>query len=71
MSTNIKKEARPLVPKSENRELSEWRRLSLENLGRAHGDNEPEYSLDLIKEPKPLSMKEGDVVIMPSTKHLE
>ncbi len=53
MSTNINEEARPLVPKSENGELSEWTRLSLENLGRAYGDNEPEYSLDLIKEINP------------------
>lgn len=39
-----------VLPKTENGELSEWTRLSLESLARAYADDEPEYSLDLIKE---------------------
>ena len=35
--------------KDEERE--DWERLSLANLERAYGNDEPEYSLDLIKEP--------------------
>jgi len=42
-----------VLPKSENGEDSDWTRLSLESLARAYGDDEPEYSLDLIKEPNP------------------
>ena len=42
-----------VLPKSENGERSEWTRLSLESLARAYDDDEPEYSLDLIKEPNP------------------
>jgi len=34
-------------------ERQEWARFSLSNLERAYGDNEPEYSLDLIKETNP------------------
>jgi hypothetical protein len=33
-----------------NEEREDWTRLSLANLERAYGDDEPEYSLDLIKE---------------------
>lgn len=42
-----------VLPKSENGERSDWTRLSLESLARAYGDHEPQYSLDLIKEPNP------------------
>ena len=42
-----------VLPKSENGEDSDWTRLSLESLERAYGDDEPEYPLDLIKEPNP------------------
>lgn len=42
-----------VLPKSEDGERSDWMRLSLESLARAYGDDEPEYSLDLIKEPNP------------------
>ena len=42
-----------VLPKSENGERSDWTRLSLESLARAYDDDEPEYSLDLIKEPNP------------------
>jgi hypothetical protein len=34
-------------------EREDWKRLSLENLARAYGDDEPEYSLDRIKEANP------------------
>lgn len=36
-----------------NDEREDWMRFSLENLERAYGDDEPEYSLDLIKEANP------------------
>lgn len=36
---------------SEQRE--DWTRLSLKSLARAYGDDEPDYSLDLIKEANP------------------
>jgi hypothetical protein len=42
-----------VLPKSENGERSDWERLSVESLAHAYGDDEPEYSLDLIKEPNP------------------
>ncbi len=34
-------------------ERTDWTRFSLENLERAYGEDEPEYSLDLIKEANP------------------
>lgn len=36
-----------------DREREEWTRLSLANLERAYGDEDSEYSLDLIKEANP------------------
>jgi len=42
-----------VLPKSSDEEREDWARLSLESLGRAYGDDEPEYSLDLIKEANP------------------
>jgi hypothetical protein len=42
-----------VLPKSENGERPDWMRLSLESLARAYGDDEPDYPLDLIKEPNP------------------
>jgi len=46
-----------VLPKSSDEEREDWTRLSLESLARAYSDDEPEYSLDLIKEanPEPLS----------------
>jgi hypothetical protein len=38
-----------VLPKSSDAERENWTRLSLESLERAYGDDEPEYSLDLIK----------------------
>ena len=37
----------------QNEEREDWMRFSLANLERAYGDDEPEYSLDLIKEANP------------------
>ncbi len=34
-------------------ERADWTRFSLANLERAYGEDEPEYSLDLIKEANP------------------
>ncbi len=42
-----------ILRKSLNDEREDWTRLALESLERAYGDNEPEYSLDLIKEANP------------------
>ncbi|MDQ3258519.1 MAG: hypothetical protein M3R15_32330 [Acidobacteriota bacterium] len=42
-----------VLPKSSDEEREDWTRLSLENLARAYDDDEPEYSLDLIKEANP------------------
>lgn len=42
-----------VLPKSSDEEREDWTRLALENLERAYGDDEPEYSLDLIKEANP------------------
>ena len=36
-----------------NEEREDWKRLSLANLDRAYANDEPEYSLDLIKEANP------------------
>ena len=33
-----------------DRERDDWQRLSADGLARAYGDNEPDYSLNLIKE---------------------
>ncbi|MDT4898212.1 MAG: hypothetical protein QOH25_3289 [Acidobacteriota bacterium] len=42
-----------VLPKSSDGERDDWARLSVESLARAYGDDEPEYSLDLIKEANP------------------
>ena len=42
-----------VLPKASDEEREDWTRLSLESLARACGDDEPEYSLDLIKEANP------------------
>ncbi|MGI9107332.1 MAG: hypothetical protein ACR2G4_13905 [Pyrinomonadaceae bacterium] len=42
-----------ILPESLGEEREDWARLSLESLARAYGDDEPEYSLDLIKEANP------------------
>jgi hypothetical protein len=39
-----------VVPHASDEEREAWTRLALENLGRAYGDDEPEYSRDRIKE---------------------
>jgi hypothetical protein len=42
-----------VLPKPSDEERGDWVRLSLESLARAYGDEEPEYSLELIKEANP------------------
>lgn len=42
-----------VLPKSFGEERDDWVRLSLESLARADGDDEPEYSFDLIKKANP------------------
>ncbi|MGH9763202.1 MAG: hypothetical protein ACREDR_35235 [Blastocatellia bacterium] len=39
-----------VLPKTLDEEGEDWVKLSLESLERAYGDDEPEYSSDLIKE---------------------
>jgi hypothetical protein len=34
-------------------EHDDWLRLSMSGLARAYGDDEPEYTMDMIKEPNP------------------
>jgi len=42
-----------VVPKVLGNEREDWARLSLAGLAGAYGDDEPEYSLELIKEANP------------------
>lgn len=42
-----------IINKSLNEEREDWARVSLESLARAYSDDEPDYSLDLIKEANP------------------
>ena len=42
-----------IVPRASEEDGEEWARLSLESLTRAYGDDEPDYSLELIKEANP------------------
>ena len=42
-----------VLPKASDEEREDWAQLSLESLARSYGDDEPEYSLDLIKEANP------------------
>ncbi len=42
-----------VLPKSSDEEREDWTRLSLESIARAYSNDEPEYSLDLIKEANP------------------
>jgi hypothetical protein len=43
-----------VLPKPlQNGEHEDWARLSLQALSNAYGAHEPEYSLDVIKEPNP------------------
>lgn len=38
---------------SSNAERDDWRQLSVQGLNAAYGEDEPEYSVSLIKEPNP------------------
>ena len=42
-----------VLPETLEEEREDWTRLALEGLEWAYGDDEPEYSLDLIKEANP------------------
>ena len=43
-----------VLPKEQqDEEHGAWFRLSSEGLARAHGEEEPEYPIELIKEPNP------------------
>jgi hypothetical protein len=43
----------PTVHVSEDPEWDDWTRLALSNLEDAYGEDEPEYSLEMIKRPNP------------------
>lgn len=42
-----------ILPKGLDEERADWTRLSMESLEQAYADDEPEYSLDLVKEANP------------------
>lgn len=42
-----------VMSKASSEERDDWARLSLESLASAYGADEPDYSLDLIKEANP------------------
>jgi hypothetical protein len=42
-----------VLPKPSDEERKDWTPFSMESLARAYDDDEPEYSLDLIKEANP------------------
>jgi hypothetical protein len=42
-----------VLPNSSGEEREDWALISFESLAQAYGDDEPEYSLDLIKEANP------------------
>lgn len=44
-----------VIPDSSDQERDDWGRLAPQNLARAYGPDEPEYSLDDIKEVNPAS----------------
>ena len=41
-----------VLPESDE-ERDDWAKVSAAGLSHAYGDNEPEYTLDMIKEPNP------------------
>ncbi|HVF99655.1 MAG TPA: hypothetical protein VND68_07440 [Chloroflexia bacterium] len=43
----------PKEPSDEAAERKDWLELSMKRLQDAYGEDEPEYSLDMIKEPNP------------------
>lgn len=47
------------MSKDSSEEREDWVRLSLQNLARAYGDDEPEYSRDQIKEANTEYVKES------------
>ena len=42
-----------VVLPEDDQEREDWARFGLQNLARAYGDDEPEYTLDMIKEWNP------------------
>lgn len=42
-----------VVLPEDDQERDDWARFGLQNLARAYGDDEPEYTLDMIKEWNP------------------
>lgn len=44
----------PVAPEEDEQFQEDWYRFALQNLERAYGPDEPEYTLDMIKEPNPL-----------------
>ena len=42
-----------ILPKASEEDGEEWARLSFESVARAYSNDEPEYSLDLIREANP------------------
>jgi len=44
----------PTISEDDEEFRQDWYRLAAKNLERAYGPDEPEYTLDMIKEPNPL-----------------
>ena len=42
-----------IYPEQDDEERADWARFGLQNLARAYGEDEPEYTLDMIKEWNP------------------
>ncbi len=49
----IKNQKVKLLILMEETEQNEWYKLSEKSLSNAYGDNEPDYSLNMVKEPNP------------------
>jgi len=52
-SSKAHKQKTRIKKRAINNDRKDWRLLALNALERAYGDNEPEYTSDLIKEPNP------------------
>lgn len=42
-----------ILPSEEDEDRADWARLGRQNLAAAYGDDEPEYTIDMVKEVNP------------------
>ncbi len=52
-SLNLKNRKVKLLILLEENEQEEWHQFSSDSLSAAYGENEPQYTLDMVKEPNP------------------